>query len=150
MLRAYCVQLDSVWEDALPWLLLAVREVTQASTGFSPNELVFGHTVRGPVASLMDSASNEPPQTLTDYVNGFRRRLYAVGGLAMLKLQKAQVKMKQVYDRKARCRSFKPGDQVMVILPVIHSPFQAKFAGPYKVIRQEKNDNYVVATPDKK
>ena len=98
----------------------------------------------------MDSASNEPPQTLTDYVNGFRRRLYAVGGLAMLKLQKAQVKMKQVYDRKARCRSFKPGDQVMVILPVIHSPFQAKFAGPYKVIRQEKNDNYVVATPDKK
>ena len=38
----------------------------------------------------------------------------------------------------------------MVILPVIHSPFQAKFAGPYKVIRQEKNDNYVVATPDKK
>ena len=88
MLRAYCVQLDSDWEDALPWLLLAVREVTQASTGFSPNKLVFGHTVRGPVASLMDSASNEPPQTLTDYVNGFRRRLYAVGGLAMLKLQK--------------------------------------------------------------
>ena len=90
MLRAYCVQLDSDCEDALPWLLLAVREVTQASTGFSPNELVFGHTVRGPVASLMDSASNEPPQTLTDYVNGFRRRLYAVGGLARLKLQKAQ------------------------------------------------------------
>ena len=64
MLRAYCVQLDSDCEDALPWLLLAVREVTQASTGFSPNELVFGHTVRGPVASLMDSASNEPPQTI--------------------------------------------------------------------------------------
>ncbi len=38
----------------------------------------------------------------------------------------------------------------MVLLPVIHSPFQAKFAGPYKVIRQEKNDNYVVATPDRK
>ena len=38
----------------------------------------------------------------------------------------------------------------MVILPVIHSPFQAKFAGPYKVLSQEGQDNYVVATPDKK
>ena len=63
LLRAYCIQLDSDWEDGLPWLLLAVREVTQASTGFSPNKLVFGHTVRSPVALLIDSVSSEPPQT---------------------------------------------------------------------------------------
>ena len=42
------------WEEGLPWLLLAAREVTQESTGFSPNELVFGHTVRGPLAALQD------------------------------------------------------------------------------------------------
>ncbi|KAL2103158.1 hypothetical protein ACEWY4_000026 [Coilia grayii] len=71
MLRAYCVELGRDWEDGLPWLLLAVREVTQASTGFSPNELVFGHTVRGQVTRLFnDCVTNEPPKSLTDYVNG--------------------------------------------------------------------------------
>lgn len=52
LLRAYCTELDSDWEEGLPWLMLAAREVSQESLGFSPNDLVFGHTVRGPLASL--------------------------------------------------------------------------------------------------
>lgn len=58
--------------------------------------------------------------------------------------------MKRVYDRKAQRRDFNAGDQVMVLLPVLHSLFQAKFAGPYEVVRKEINDNYVIATPDRK
>ena len=41
MLRAYCVQMKGDWEEGLPWLLLAAREVVQESTGLSPNDLVF-------------------------------------------------------------------------------------------------------------
>lgn len=41
-------------EEELLWILLAVREVTQESTGFSPNKLVFGHTVRGPLVAMQD------------------------------------------------------------------------------------------------
>ncbi len=33
-------------EIGLPWLLLAAREVVQERTGFSPNDLGFGHKVR--------------------------------------------------------------------------------------------------------
>lgn len=40
-----CVQMKGDWEGGVPWLLLAAREVVQESTGFSPNELVFGPTV---------------------------------------------------------------------------------------------------------
>ena len=43
LLCAYCVERKRDWEDGLPWLLLAARAVVQDSTGFSPNELVFGH-----------------------------------------------------------------------------------------------------------
>ncbi len=46
LLRAYCVELNRDWEEGLPWLLLAAREVQQESFGFSPNDLVFGHRVR--------------------------------------------------------------------------------------------------------
>ena len=54
LLRAFCTELDRDWEEGLPWLMLAAREVTQESTGFSPNELVFAHSVRGPLAVLRD------------------------------------------------------------------------------------------------
>ncbi len=48
------MELDADWEEGLPWMLLAIREVTQESIGFSPNELVFGHVVKGPTAVLAD------------------------------------------------------------------------------------------------
>lgn len=76
-MHAYYTELDPDWEERLPWLMLAAREVTQGSTGFSPYELVFGHTVQGPGAVLQDDWKTlPPPVNLADYVNGFRRRLY--------------------------------------------------------------------------
>lgn len=48
------MQLDRDWEEGLPWLMLASREVVQESTGFSPNDLVFGHRVRGLLAVLQN------------------------------------------------------------------------------------------------
>lgn len=72
MLRAYCTQMNKEGEEGLPWLLLV-----QESTGFSLNDLVFGHTVQGPLALLQDNwAKVQPPQNLLDYVNGSRYKLY--------------------------------------------------------------------------
>lgn len=83
LLCAYCTELSADWEEGLPWLLLAACEVVQESTGFSPNDLVFGHKVRGPLAMLQDGClPEEPPQNLIDYVNCFRLKLYRAGELA--------------------------------------------------------------------
>ena len=126
LLRSYCVELGRDWVEGLPWLLLAAGEVVQESTGFSPNELVFGHMVRGPLALLCDSvALPEPPQNLIDYVNGFRHRLFMAGEKAKEMLASSQVKMKNLYDRKAEVRQFSSGDQVLALLPVAGSPFQS-------------------------
>jgi hypothetical protein len=101
------------WEEGLPWLLLAAREVCQESTGFSPNDLVFGHRVRGPLAVLRDEwYTEEPPSNLRVYVNGFRYRLYMAGQLAKRNLEKTQGKMKRLYDRCSKRRQFSKGDQV--------------------------------------
>ncbi len=46
----------------MPWLLLAAREVVQGSTGFSPNDLVFGPSVQGPLALFKDGwKESDPP-----------------------------------------------------------------------------------------
>ncbi len=47
LLRAYCNELNKDWKEGLAWWMLAARKVVQESLGFSPNDLVFGHRVRG-------------------------------------------------------------------------------------------------------
>ncbi len=151
LLRTYCMELGRDWEEGLPWLMLAAREVTQESTGFSPNELVFGHTVRGPVAVLADSLREaEPPQNLIDFVNGFRHRLYTAGELAKEKLAAAQGKMKSLFDHRTEGRVFSPGDQVLALFPLPTSPFQAKFTGPHTVLERLSDLNYVISTPHRR
>lgn len=149
LLRSYCTELGCDWEEGLPWLLLAAREVVQESTGFSPNDLVFGHKVRGPMAVLRDSWEiAAPPQNLLDYVNGFRHRLVLAVESAKEKLVKSQHKMKTLYDRRAEPKQFHAGDQVLVLQPIVTSPFEAKFSGPYTVVRQVSDLNYIIATPN--
>ena len=48
----------------------------QESTGFSPNYLVFGRTMRGPLAVLQDDWKKfKPPKNLLHYISLFRDRL---------------------------------------------------------------------------
>ncbi len=63
LLRAYCVQLDRDWEEGLPWMMLAVREVVLESMGFIPNDLVFGHKVRDLLFVFQEAGKvAEPPK----------------------------------------------------------------------------------------
>ncbi len=151
LLRAYCTELKGDWEEGLPWLLLAAREVVQESLGFSPNQLVFGHCVRGPLGVLCDGAlQEEPPQSLIQYIYGFRRRLILAGELARGKLGKTQEKMKCWFDRKSEVRLFSPGDQVLALFALPDSPFCAKFSGPYTVLRKVSGHNYILSTPERR
>ena len=125
--------------------------MTQECTGFSPNELVFAHTARGPLTALSGNwVKPQPLKNLIDYINGFRHRLYTAGEMAKEKLALAQGKIKHLYDRHAEHRTFSPGDQVLALLPIVTSPFQAKFTGPHTVLKQLSEQNYVMSTPDRK
>ena len=52
LLRKTAVDVGKDWDKLLPYLLFAYREVPQASTGFSPFELLYGRAVRGPLDIL--------------------------------------------------------------------------------------------------
>ena len=49
MIRSYCFDTNRDWDESVHLLLFAVRESVQESLGYSPFELVFGHSVRGPL-----------------------------------------------------------------------------------------------------
>ena len=69
--------------------------------------------------------------------------------MAKIHLEKSQGKMKRLYDRQAEVHVFCPRDQVLANLPVVGSPFQARFGGPYSVVRQVTDLNYLISTPDR-
>ena len=79
MIRRMCAERSEHWDKYLPALLFAVREVPQESLGFSSFELLFGGNVRGPMAILRKSWSDEvnDEQILStyQYVIELRERL---------------------------------------------------------------------------
>ena len=56
--------------------------------------------------------------------------------------------MKHWYDKRARLRNFKPGEKVLVLLPVPGNTLQARYSGPYCVKEKLSDVNYIISTPD--
>ncbi len=151
MLRSYCIAHGKDWAEGLPYLMFAVREAEQESLGFSSADLVFGHTVRGPLKLLSEQllAKDSLPVTVLDYVSTVRERLYKACELAREHLITAQSRMKTRYDKRSVNRSFQSGDSVLILLPESGSVFRAKFSGPYEVKEKLSDTNYVIYTPDR-
>ncbi|GAA6103385.1 uncharacterized protein LOC114796860, partial [Tachysurus ichikawai] len=151
MLRKYYVESGKDWDEGLPLLLFAVRETVQESLGFSPAELVFGHTVRGLLKLLKENWLSEQQSecNLLDCVSSFRERLHNACELAQTALRGAQSKMKKRFDKNTVARSFSEGDKVLVLLPVLGAALQAKFSRPYVIDKKLSDTNYVVRTPDR-
>ncbi len=106
----------------------------QESLGFSPFELVLGHTVHGPLNVVEEVWLQDTKQyNLLDYVSEFKYRLYKACGLAHKNLKETPDKMKTWYDKKSREREreFNVGDRMLVLLLIPGEPLRAKFSGPY-------------------
>lgn len=152
-LQKYCLDTGKEWDEGVPLMVFAMREAKQESLGFSPNELVFGHSVRGPLKLLKEqflSTDHVVKTNVLDYVSQFRERLHKARLAAAEALSSAQGKMKSWYDKKAVPRSFNPGDKVLVLLPTASSALSARFCGPYQVDKKVNDTDYVIKTPDRK
>ena len=76
MIRSYCFDTEKDWNEGIRLLLFAVRESVQESLGFSPSELVFGHTVRGPLKLLKEKflSDDDSSLNLLQYVSDFKKQ----------------------------------------------------------------------------
>ena len=59
MIQKMAAEKPSDWDRYIPALLFSYREVAQASLVFSPFELVYGRSVRGPMSVLRDIWADE-------------------------------------------------------------------------------------------
>ena len=106
----------------------------------------------GPLLLFKEKWLDEDPEKISvlKYVATFKDRLFRAGQIAKRNLQESQSKMKVWYDRKAKSRCFEPGDRVLVLFPVVGNPLQAKYSGPYKVVKRISDTNYLVKTPGRR
>ncbi|ROT82642.1 putative uncharacterized protein K02A2.6-like [Penaeus vannamei] len=106
MLKRMAAEQPKEWPRYLAPLLFAYREVPQSSLKFSPFELVYGRTVRGPLQILRelwdDSGVDIEVKTTYTYVIDLANRLQSTCDLAKQELLKAQETQKAYYDRKAK------------------------------------------------
>lgn len=153
MLRKYCMD-NPNWDEGVPFVLFASRETVQESLGFSPADLVFGHTLRGPLKVLKENVlsptSVSAPKNVMDFVSQMRERLHAACAIAKESLSTAQKRMKMRYDKGTVERSFVPGELVLALLPVPGSSLSARFSGPYVIDSKLSDTNYVIKTPDRR
>ena len=147
MIKKFVHDEPKLWDQMLPFILFAYREVPEASTGFSPFELVYGWPVRGPLSVVKEQWLNDSDdESLVEYVLKIRKRLSEVVGEAHKHLGEAQTKMKAWYDKSARNKVYEAGEEVLVLLPSSARCLEAQWQGPFKVIRKVSSVDYEVDT----
>lgn len=137
MLRRLACDQPKQWNRYVDALLFAYREVPQESTGFSPFELLYGRTVRGPMNILRtlwtkDTDDVEVKNTY-EYVFELRNKMEQTLQIAQEELRKSQTRYKHYYDRRSKKRTFQPGDEVLVLLPSNNNKLLMQWKGPYRV-----------------
>ncbi len=152
MLRKMCQERPKDWDRYLPAVLFAYREAPQASTGFSPFELLYGRTVRGPMQILKEiwtEAETPETQNTYQYVLDLRNRLEETCQIARESLMEAKEDYKHHYDKKTKNRIFKVGQKVYILLPTDHNKLLLQWKGPYEVVEVLNRMDYKVKVDGK-
>ena len=137
MVSAYHPQSQKDSDEGIHLLLFASREVVQESFGFSTFELVFGHTVRGPLKVVEETRLQDTRQyNVSDYMCEFKYRLYKACDFPHKNLKETQERMKRCYDKKPKDRVFSVGDRMLVLLPIPGGPLRAKFVVHIQLTRK--------------
>ncbi|XP_068204955.1 uncharacterized protein [Palaemon carinicauda] len=152
LLRKYIHSSGNEWDCDLELIMYIIRGVRNQSTGMSPFELLFGRRPRTILSSVKERilklGDNEVP--ISQYISELNRKLSDLHSIAKTNLITAQEKMKINYDKKAKTRSFKVGDAVLLYHPIAGSPLREKYQGPYTITHHISPTNYIIATPDKR
>ena len=141
MLKRLCLDHPRDWHRYIPAVLFAYREVPQESMRFSPFELLYGRTVKGPMSILrkmwtQDKSEPIAAQGEIQYVLDLKERLATTCEVAKQHLKEARARYKKHFDKRARERWYEPGDEVLLLLPEKKNKLQIAWRGPYKVMER--------------
>lgn len=146
ILRRLCAERPKDWDKYQSAALFAYRDATQESLGFSPFELVYGRTVRGPMRILRElwtKEVNDPEvRTTYQYIVDLKERLESTCTMAKENLEKATQRYRVNYNKRAKKRDMKVGEKVLVLLPTSSNTLLLQWRGPYEILEKVGNVDY--------
>jgi len=148
MLRKFLARYTRNWDTLIPLLLSALREVPNQSTGFAPSHLVYGRRIRGLLAIMRDSWTQNKglerclKMPVAKYLEKLTEQIKTALAAAGQNVAEAQQKMKERYDRQSTERHLNPGDLALILQPDDNSKLGTHWKGPFPVIRRCERNNY--------
>jgi len=146
MLKRMCSERPQDWDQYLDALLFAYREAPQESLDFAPFEMLYGRSVKGPLQILRQlwtrKQSDPEVRTTYQYVVDLRNRLEETWEMAHEEMKKQQGIQKRQFDSRAKDRTFKHGDLVLILLPTSDNKLLMQWKGPFKVLERVDGLHY--------
>lgn len=110
---------------------------------------MIGHLIHGPFKLFKERwLDHDLEKSVLAHFSYVWERLRKANEFAQENLKSAQHHMKLRYGKKARYREFKPGDKILVLLPIHGNLLEAQYSGPYIIEQKVSEVNYVINTPD--
>lgn len=124
----------------------------QNDMGGPPPLLAHGEDLSSMLDVLKESWTGETssPETAMAQVLQMRSRLNEMTKLVQKNMERAQSRQKKSYDKGARPRTLKVGDEVLVLLPNPHDALKLEWFGPYNITRQVTPVDYEIEMTDRR
>ncbi len=139
MLKNYTAKSQNDWDEQLPFVMMAYRSSVQSSTGYSPNQMMFGRDVRLPV-DLVLGVPPEVYETSVEYVQKLQKHIESVHKMARENLNISSSNQKKQYDHRSKEVGFEKDNLVWYYCPLpkkgLSPKFQNSWQGPYMVKRR--------------
>ena len=142
------------WHKIIPFTVWAIREVPNATTGVAPFMMVYGRVPRGPLAILKESWTGDISVNSKwgiqprKYLEELEANLKQAAQFAIEHSREKQVQYVNQYNKKARHKEFKPGDQIIVLYPMSTNKLMSRWQGPCKVLQRRSKYSYLVDMRD--
>ena len=148
MLHKLTSDKPNTWDQLLPAVLFAYREVPNTSTGYPPFTLMFGRDVRGPASVLADifagnSDTSEEYIFVHDYVRELRGTIKEACEIAAENAERQLKRHREYKNEHTRYREFAKGDKVLILLPKDGNNLFMRYQGPFIIETVSNNNNYV-------
>ena len=144
ILRKHAARFGSQWDQYLHGVLWAYRNMPHSSTGEKPSFLLYGFDCRSPTEAAYLPGNEVNPTDVSDYREELMTSLTSAREIAAKTIQRAQVRYKKQYDRKAKQPNLKLGDWVLVRFPQEETGRWRKLSrpwhGPYRLVEKPDPD----------
>ncbi len=147
LITAYIGENQHTWDNDLYLLMMAYRSTPHASSGLSPNEMVYGRQIHMPIDIMLGSPPDVDQEgDENDYVESLRIKMENAYDLAREHLGCSAQQQKRYYDLNAIDEPYEKGDLVWMVnntRRVKQCPkLQKKWLGPYLITKKVNDVTY--------